>query len=128
MTSGSKGMQLYAPLSPGPATRRLHAYAKGIAEELEAEHPDARRQPDDEVAPRPARCSSTGARTPARRPRSRRTRCAAASSRRSPRRARWAELEAGGAEQLTHDEVAGRLAADGDLVAPLLRKGPRLPV
>jgi hypothetical protein len=30
--------------------------------------------------------------------------------------------------QLDHAEVAQRLAADGDLLAPLLTPGPRVPV
>jgi bifunctional non-homologous end joining protein LigD len=39
----------------------------------------------------------------------------------------WTELEAGGLTQLTPDEVAERLATDGDLVAALLTTGPALP-
>lgn len=38
-TSGSKGMQLYAPVAAAPAGR-TSAYAKALAEQLEAEHGD----------------------------------------------------------------------------------------
>jgi bifunctional non-homologous end joining protein LigD len=37
-TSGSKGMQLYAAVKPVPAAR-THDYARALAERLEAEHP-----------------------------------------------------------------------------------------
>jgi bifunctional non-homologous end joining protein LigD len=39
----------------------------------------------------------------------------------------WQELQAH-PRQLDHAEVAQRLAADGDLLAPLLTPGPRVPV
>jgi bifunctional non-homologous end joining protein LigD len=38
-TSGSKGMQLYVPVRPVP-WERTHAYAKSLAERLEADHGD----------------------------------------------------------------------------------------
>jgi bifunctional non-homologous end joining protein LigD len=38
-TSGSKGMQLYVPLKP-VSWEKIHAYAKALAQRLEAEHPD----------------------------------------------------------------------------------------
>jgi bifunctional non-homologous end joining protein LigD len=38
-TSGSKGMQLYVPVSPVP-WERTHDYAKRLAQRLEAEHPE----------------------------------------------------------------------------------------
>jgi len=38
-TSGSKGMQLYAPLKPVP-WEQVHAYTKALAQRLESKHPD----------------------------------------------------------------------------------------
>jgi bifunctional non-homologous end joining protein LigD len=38
-TSGSKGMQLYVPVTPVP-WERTHAYAKALAERLESAHPE----------------------------------------------------------------------------------------
>ena len=71
-TSGSKGMQLYAPVK---ATIRTHAYAKELAQRLEREHPKlvVHRM---EKALRPARSSSTGRRTTPPRPPWLPTRCA----------------------------------------------------
>ena len=124
VTSGSKGMQLYAGL-PGDLTSdqtRDLAHAAGPGADQEAPRPD--RLEDDQVAAARARSSSTGARTsPPRRP-SARTRCAARRPRPSRRPASWDEVEAGadGAkfEQLMFDEVLDRLDADGDLIADLL--------
>jgi bifunctional non-homologous end joining protein LigD len=127
VTSGGKGMQLYAPISGAQDAMVVHAYAKGIAEELERAMPKL-------VVSRMTKALRPGKvlidwsqNHPAKTTispyslRGREQPTAAA-----PRS--WAELEAGGLVQLTYDEVARRLAADGDLAAPLLEKGPRLPV
>ena len=39
-TSGSKGMQLYVPLVPERPWQDVHAYARRLAQRLEAEHPE----------------------------------------------------------------------------------------
>jgi bifunctional non-homologous end joining protein LigD len=39
-TSGSKGLQLYAPLDASRPWEDVHAYAKKVAQRLEKEHPD----------------------------------------------------------------------------------------
>jgi bifunctional non-homologous end joining protein LigD len=39
-TSGSKGLQLYAPIEASQPWREVHGYAKRLAEQLESEHPD----------------------------------------------------------------------------------------
>jgi bifunctional non-homologous end joining protein LigD len=39
-TSGSKGLQLYAPIEPSRSWRDVHGYARRLAEALAAEHPD----------------------------------------------------------------------------------------
>ena len=96
VTSGSKGLHLYAALprrklTPTRSTALRQGGRRGAAEGARhAGHGD-----DDQGASGRARCSSTGRRTPARRPRSRRTRCAAASCRRSRRRVTWDEVEDG---------------------------------
>jgi len=126
VTSGGKGMQLYAAISGGQDAMTVHAYAKAIAEELERSMPKL-------VVSRMTKAIRPGKvlfdwsqNHPAKTTispyslRGRELPTAAA-----PRT--WEELEAGGLKQLTHDEVAERLAADGDLAAPLLTKGPRLP-
>ena len=85
--------------------------------------PEAGGLEDDQVAARRARCSSTGARTPARRPRSRRTRCAAATGRTSRRRAPGRRSRTGAEEglgQLEMDDVLARVDEDGDIFGDLL--------
>ena len=127
VTSGGKGLQLYAPISGRQDASVVHAYAKAIAEEFERKMPRL-------VVSRMTKALRPGKvlldwsqNHPAKTtisPYSLRGRELPTVA--APRT--WAELEAGGLAQLTHDEVARRLAADGDLVGPLLEKGPRLPV
>ncbi len=130
VTSGGKGMQLYAPISGRQDASVVHAYAKTIAEEFE------RRMPRLVVsrmtkALRPGKVLLDWSQNhPAKTtisPYSMRGRELPTVA--APRT--WAELEAastsGGLTQLTIDEVARRLEADGDLVAPLVERGPRLP-
>jgi bifunctional non-homologous end joining protein LigD len=126
VTSGGKGMQLYAAVSGHQDAASVHGYVKRLAEQLERELPrlvvsrmtkslrpgrvlldwSQNHPTKTTIAP----YSLRGGALP----------CAAA-----PRR--WTELEAGAPVQLDHTEVARRLAADGDPLAGLLDPGPRLP-
>ncbi|MGZ4651235.1 MAG: non-homologous end-joining DNA ligase [Kineosporiaceae bacterium] len=131
VTSGGKGMQLYAPISGTQDAMAVHAYARGIAEELERSMPRL-------VVSRMTKALRPGKvlvdwsqNHPAKTtisPYSLRGREHPTVA--APRT--WEELEAAtgsaGLTQLEDGEVLQRLAADGDLLAPLLRKGPRLPV
>jgi bifunctional non-homologous end joining protein LigD len=126
VTSGGKGMQLYAPVSGRQDAMTVHAYARRLAEEFE------RRMPRLVVsrmtkALRPGKVlldwsqnnpSKTTISPYSLRGRERPTAAA-------PRT--WDELEAGGLVQLTADEVVERLTRDGDLLTPLLDAGPRVP-
>jgi bifunctional non-homologous end joining protein LigD len=130
VTSGGKGMQLYAPISGARDAMTVHAYARGVAAELERQMPRL-------VVSRMTKALRPGKvlvdwsqNHPAKttispyslRGRERPTVAA-------PRT--WAELEAASASagltQLAEREVIERLAVDGDLLTPLLEKGPRLP-
>jgi bifunctional non-homologous end joining protein LigD len=126
VTSGGKGMQLYAPISGRQDAMTVHAYAKRIAEELERAMPKL-------VVSRMTKALRPGKvlldwsqNHPAKTtisPYSLRGREHPTVA--APRG--WAELEAGGLTQLEQHEVLERLATDGDLAAPLLDHGPRLP-
>jgi bifunctional non-homologous end joining protein LigD len=127
VTSGGKGMQLYAPISGRQDAMAVHAYAKGVAEEMERAMPKL-------VVSRMTKALRPGKvlldwsqNHPAKTtisPYSLRGRELPTVA--APRA--WEELEAGGLRQLTSDQVLDRLAADGDLLAPLREQGPRLPV
>lgn len=115
VTSGSKGMQLYAPLDGRRTAVDVRDYVKGVAEELAAAHPDLvlstmRRalRPGkvllDWSQNHPAKTTIT--------PYSLRGRERPAVA--APRR--WDEVTEG-MTQLGPDEVVDRLAADGDLLA-----------
>ncbi|HVN11157.1 MAG TPA: non-homologous end-joining DNA ligase [Kineosporiaceae bacterium] len=130
VTSGGKGMQLYAPISGAQDARVVHAYARRVAEELE------RRMPRLVVsrmtkALRPGKVLLDWSQNhPAKTtisPYSLRGRDHPTVA--APRT--WAELDdaaaSGGPRQLGDGEVLARLAADGDLLGPLLARGPRLP-
>jgi bifunctional non-homologous end joining protein LigD len=126
VTSGGKGMQLYAPISGRQDAMTVHAYAKRIAEELEREIPKL-------VVSRMTKALRPGKvlvdwsqNHPAKTtisPYSLRGREHPTVA--APRT--WDELEAGGLTQLTFDEVLARVEDDRDLLAPLLTPGPRLP-
>ena len=127
VTSGGKGMQLYAPISGRQDAMTVHAYAKAVAEELERAMPRL-------VVSRMTKALRPGKvlfdwsqNHPAKTtisPYSLRGRELPTVA--APRT--WEELEAGGLVQLTLEEMLERLAGpDGDLVAPLLEQGPRLP-
>nr|WP_281373148.1 non-homologous end-joining DNA ligase [Kineococcus aurantiacus] len=130
VTSGSKGLQLYAPVSGAQGADVLRSYARRLAEGLERDRPDL-------VVSRVTKTRRGGrvlldwSQNDAGRttvapysPRGRHRPCAAA-----PRT--WAELEdPGSLRQLTLAEVADRHARDGDLLAALgpgAEPGPRVP-
>lgn len=125
VTSGSKGMQLYAAISGEQDGAAVSAYAKRLAETLEREHRAlvVSRMAKDV---RPGKVfvdwsQNNSAKTTVcpYSPRGRDQPCAAA-----PRR--WDEL-GDGLRQLTMDEVADRFERDGDLLTGLEERGPRLP-
>jgi bifunctional non-homologous end joining protein LigD len=130
VTSGGKGMQLYAPISGAQDAMTVHAYARRVAEELERKAPKL-------VVSRMTKALRPGKvlvdwsqNHPAKTtisPYSLRGREHPTVA--APRA--WAELEAartsGGLVQLEYPEVLDRLETHGDLLAPLLEKGARLP-
>ncbi|MFC5667712.1 non-homologous end-joining DNA ligase [Kitasatospora misakiensis] len=120
-TSGGKGLHLLVPLEPTPSAR-VSAYAKALAAELEAAHPElvvhtmakARRTGRVLVDWSQNAAKKTTAAPYTVRARERPTVSTPLS---------WAELdEAGSAEELTFTvaEVPERLTARGDLLEPLL--------
>ncbi len=126
VTSGGKGMQLYAPISGEQDAMTVNAYAKELAESMATQF-------SGQVVSRMTKALRPGKvlldwsqNNPAKtticpyslRGRQRPTAAAPRS---------WEELEAGGLAQLEHGEVAARLAADGDLLAAVLAPGPRVP-
>lgn len=118
VTSGGKGIQLYAPVSGRQEASTVHGYAKTLAEELERAMPRL-------VVSRMTKALRPGKvlldwsqNHPAK------TTIAPYSlrGRQYPHAAApraWAELEAGGLNQLDHHAVLDRLP-DGDLLQPLL--------
>lgn len=114
VTSGSKGLQLYAPLDGKAPVMRVHAYGRSLARELAAEHPDlvlATSGREDRTGlvfidwsqNHPAKTTIT--------PYSLR-------AREQPRVAAprtWAELEDPGLAQLDFHEVARQVGTEGDL-------------
>ncbi len=128
-TSGSKGLHLLVPIEPTPSAR-VSGYAKALAAALEAEHPElvvhtmakARRRGRVLVDWSQNNAKKTTAAPYTLRARPRPTVSTPVS---------WAELErAGGEEELafTLAEVPDRLAAHGDLFAPLLDPGQARPL
>jgi bifunctional non-homologous end joining protein LigD len=128
-TSGSKGLHLYAPLRDADA-ERASGYARRVAQELERAHPD-------QVVSRMAKAERRGRvfldwsqnsrkKTTAT-PYTVRARSAPTVS--AP--VSWAELEAAADPAdltFTIAEVPGRLAAQGDLLAPLLEPSAAAPL
>jgi bifunctional non-homologous end joining protein LigD len=125
VTSGGKGLQLYAAISGEQEATVVHEYVKRLAERLERELPRL-------VVSRMTRSLRPGRvlldwsqNHPAK------TTIAPYSLRggaspfvAAPRW--WPELEGGRLTQLEHAEVGDRLRADGDPMAALARPGPRL--
>jgi bifunctional non-homologous end joining protein LigD len=127
VTSGSKGLQLYAPVSGRQSSDRLREYARQLAEDLTRDHPKLVVS-SMKKAIRPGKVlldwsQNHGAKTTIS-PYSLRGR--ALPNVAAPRT--WDEIEDGGTlTQLHHREVLERLERDGDLAAPLLEKGPAVP-
>jgi bifunctional non-homologous end joining protein LigD len=130
VTSGSKGMQLYAPVSGRQDAMLVHDYARRLAEGLERDRPTT-------VTSRMTKSLRPGKvlldwsqNHPAK------TTISPYSLRGRPQPwvatpLTWAEVEAGAADgglrQLRYDQVLARVAQHGDLIAALLTRGPRLP-
>ena len=128
-TSGSKGLHLYAPLR-GADAERASGYARRVAQELERAHPE-------QVVSRMAKAERRGRvfldwsqnsrkKTTAT-PYTVRARSAPTVS--AP--VSWAELEAAADPAdltFTLADVPGRIAAHGDLLAPLLEPGAAAPL
>jgi bifunctional non-homologous end joining protein LigD len=127
-TSGSKGLQLYVPVKP-VSPERTWAYARELTQRLEREHP-ALVVFKMEKALRPGKVLVDWSQnSPAK------TTVAPYSLRARPEPTAstpvtWDEVEAcrsPDALRFTADQVLERVAAHGDLLAPLLEGGPRLP-
>ena len=126
VTSGSKGLQLYAPLSGRQDADTVRSYAEGLANRLAREHPGL-------VVSRMAKTIRAGrvlldwsqnhaAKTTispyALRGRDQPTAAAPRS---------WDEIVPGALQQLTFSQVLERAGRLGDLAAPLLERGVALP-
>ncbi|WP_432565359.1 non-homologous end-joining DNA ligase [Kineococcus sp. SYSU DK003] len=130
VTSGSKGMQLYAAVSGEQDADVLRAYARRLAEELEKDRPElvvsrmTKVLRGGKVLLDWSQNNSAKTTVAPYSPRGRHRPCAAA-----PRT--WEELQdAGALRQLTLEEVAARYARDGDLLGDLgpdADPGPRVP-
>jgi bifunctional non-homologous end joining protein LigD len=126
VTSGSKGLQLYAPLDASQSVDLVHGYAKRLAEELARQHPDllvAKMLKSlrggkvllDWSQNNPAKTTIC--------PYSLRGRAEPWAA--APRT--WQELQSGDLSQLRATEVLARVAEQGDLAGALLGKGGRIP-
>lgn len=130
VTSGSKGMQLYAPVSGEQDADVLRSYAHRLAQELEKDRPDlvvsrmTKVLRGGKVLLDWSQNNSAKTTVAPYSPRGRERPCAAA-----PRT--WDELaDADALRQLTLEEVGERYARDGDLLADLgpdAPPGPRVP-
>jgi len=118
VTSGSKGIHLYAPLDGSRTSDEISAFAKELARALEADHPDLVVSQMSKAA-RPGKVfldwsQNNGKKTTVA-PYSLRGRARPTVA--APRT--WDELDDPGLRHLHYDEVLDRVAADGDLIAPL---------
>lgn len=125
VTSGSKGMQLYAPVSGRQGADVLRAYASRLAESLAREHRDLVVAKMTKSL-RPGKIlldwsQNTAAKTTIS-PYSLRGREHPDVA--APRH--WEELDED-LTQLSYSAVVERLDAEGDLLEPLLERGPRVP-
>jgi bifunctional non-homologous end joining protein LigD len=125
-TSGKKGMQLMAPIAGSQTSETVSGYAQRIAQELERSHP---RLVVSRMAKalRPGKVFIDWSQN------------AAAKTTVAPYSLRaedfpsvstpltWAEVADGAVRQFRADEVLERVTALGDLLAPLLTPGPRVP-
>lgn len=118
VTSGSKGIHLYARLDGARPSEDISAFARELARALEADHPDLVVSAMSKAA-RPGRVlvdwSQNNAAKTTIAPYSLRGRPTPTVA--APRT--WAELDDPDLRQLTLTEVADRVASDGDLLAAL---------
>lgn len=127
VTSGSKGLQLYAPVSGRQGSEVLRDYARGLAQEL-ARGPSGLVVSTMSKSARPGKVlldwsQNHQAKTTIS-PYSLRGRALPTVA--TPRL--WVEIEdAGSLAQVHHREVLDRLADLGDLTEPLREPGPRVP-
>jgi bifunctional non-homologous end joining protein LigD len=125
-TSGKKGMQLLAPIAGEQSSDQVAAYAQRIARDLERDHPEL-------VISRMAKAlrpgkvfidwSQNAAAKTTVAPYS--LRAGSFPSASTP--LTWAEVEADAVRQFHADEALLRIEVHGDLLAPLLRRGPKVP-
>ncbi|GAB2583632.1 ATP-dependent DNA ligase [Microlunatus antarcticus] len=125
VTSGSKGLHLYAPLDGSQTPDQATAVARELARALEADHPDrvisSMRRSDRDGKVFVDWSQNNGAKTTVA-PYSLRGRPQPWVA--APRT--WAELDDPDLAQLTYLEVLERVARDGDLLAPLAPDPSRL--
>jgi len=127
VTSGSKGMQLYAPVSGRQDSDTLRAYARRLAEGLARDRSDLVVS-NMSKALRPGKVLLDWSQN-----HGKKTTISPYSLRGRPRAdvaapRTWAEVEdAGSMAQLHHTEVLRRVEERGDLAAALLADGPRVP-
>ena len=126
VTSGSKGLQVYAAVSGRQAAEHLRAYARSIALELERAEPTLVLSRMDRSI-RAGRVlldwSQNHPRKTTIAPYSLRGRARPTAA--APHT--WDELAAGQARQRLGGEVLERIGRFGDLLSPLFRPGPRVP-
>ena len=125
-TSGKKGMQLCCPIAGAQDSEIVTGYAKIIAEELEEEHPRAITSKMAKTL-RPGKVFIDWSQNAAAK-----TTVAPYSLRAQPTPTvstplTWEEVEDGAVRQFTAAEVLERVEEHGDLLAPLLDKGPKVP-
>jgi len=125
-TSGKKGMQLMAPIAAAQSSEVISAYAKRVAEELEKASPRLITSRMTKSL-RPGKVFIDWSQNAAAK-----TTVAPYSLRAQPTPTvstplSWDEVAAGGLGPALAEEVLDRLDELGDLFAPLLSPGPRVP-
>lgn len=126
VTSGSKGLQLYAPLEGSQSVDVVHGYAKALAEELAQQHPKLLVAKMLKTLRGGKILLDWSQNNPAKTticPYSMRGRAQPWVA--APRT--WDEIAGSGVRQLSIDEVLDRVAEHGDLAAPILAPGGRIP-
>ena len=126
VTSGSKGLQLYAPLSGRQDAETVRSYAEGLANQLAREHPGlvvARMTKAIRAGRVLLDWSQNHAAKTTISPYSLRGRDQPSAA--APRR--WDEIVPGVLQQLSLSEVLERADRLGDLAAPLLTRGVGVP-
>jgi bifunctional non-homologous end joining protein LigD len=126
VTSGSKGLQLYAAVSGRQDADVLRHYAKRLAEQLTREHPALVLSVMTRAA-RPGKVLLDWSQNHA----AKTTICPySLRGREHPNvaaRSSWEEIEGGALTQLSFSEVLDRIDEHGDLASGLFTTGPRVP-